>query len=235
MNKEHKEYEKEVKKWVEEGGKNVFKLPLSISRKINRINYLMEKLKEAIEEKNEKWKEKERKGYDNLKRTSLWTVLSASFSMYLYHPIKGGMVTDPEIQKDFLSWFLLKNLSENISDIEIEFGYLIVTFLNLDYCSGNSFLSMHDPFKKVEHENIKNSSELLKLSMKDDDVSAVIPTFYIPIRNGKIKNLKEDLERLKNRFKENWKFHIDSLAYEEFGPSIYNFYAQNLENKDDKN
>jgi hypothetical protein len=46
---------------------------------------------------------------------------------------------------------LLKKLSESLNDIEIKkFDFLIITFLNAEYCSENSFLNKHDPVKKVE-------------------------------------------------------------------------------------
>ena len=144
------------------------------------------------------------------------------------------MITKPELQKDFLSWFLLKKLSESLSDIEIEFSYLIITFLNMHYCGKNSFLNEHDPFIKVEREKIKESSGFLKFFMKDDDIRIVTPSLYIPVRNGKIKEVVKDVIKMEKVFKEKWNFDINSLMYEEFGPSA-NFYAQNLEEKGDKN
>ena len=84
----------------------------------------------------------------------------------------------------------------------MKFDYLIITFLNVHYYGKNSFLSEHDPFKKVEQEKIKESDEFLKSFMKNDDIRVVTPNLYIPVRNGKIKNLEEDLRKLENRFKE---------------------------------
>lgn len=218
--------EVKVKKCEEKNG--VFSFSLDISKKINNISYLVEKLKEEIEKKNGQWE----RCYKNFGNTVLWTVLSASFTMYLFRTDKGNQtVTDPEIQKYFLSWFLLKKISQKINDTEIKFGYLIITFLNLDYCNRNSFLSKHDPFKKVEHENIKKSSEFLKLFMKDDDIRVVIPNLYVPVVNRKIKILEEDLKELENKFKGKFGFDINSLLYWEFGPNSYTFYAQNLETK----
>ena len=87
------------------------------------------------------------------------------------------METNSEIQKGFLSWFLLKKISENLSDAEINFDYLIVTFLNSYYCNENSILIDHDPFKKKEWEVIKKKSKLLKHISSNDDIRVVIPSF----------------------------------------------------------
>jgi lysyl-tRNA synthetase class 2 len=219
------EYEKELKKWVEEKGKNTFSLSFDISKKINNLNYLIEKLKERIKTKDKSW---ERKKFDNV---ALWTILSAYFSIYLYHAEKGyQVITDQEIQKDFLSWLLLKKIYENLNDVEIKkFDFLIITFLNAEYCNENSLLNKHDPLKKMEWELTKEKSKILKHISLNEGVKVVIPSLYIPIRSGKIKNLEGDLKEMERRFEKKWGFNISLIKYEEFGFDNYIFCVQNLE------
>ncbi|MCE8163589.1 MAG: hypothetical protein I3273_06040 [Candidatus Moeniiplasma glomeromycotorum] len=204
---------------------DIFTYSLKVSKKINNINYLMKKLRENIEIKNKKWEEKK---FGNL---TLWTILSANFTMYLYHADNGHQaVKDPEMQKDFLSWFLLKKIHESLNDIEIKkIDFLIITFLNADYCRENNFLNKHDPIIKVEWEMVKEKSMILKHISSNNGVKVVIPNFYIPVRNGKIRNLEEILRAKEENFKKKWNLNINSISHEEFGFDSYTFLAQDLE------
>ena len=205
---------------------DVFGATWNISEKNNNFNHLLDNLKKTIEIKNDKHKKKK------INNVALWTILSASFSIYLHNTSKGHLEFKEEMQKDFLSWFLLKGISEKLSNVDIEFGYIIVTFLNSHYCDKSSFLSKYNPFGKIEREEAKKSNMFLELFMKDDDLKVVIPNFYIPVVNKKIVNLKANLETKKIEFKRKWNFDIDSLLYYEIGSSSYSFFASNVRNTD---
>lgn len=187
----------------------------------------MGNFKKTIETKDKK---REKKEIDNV---ALWTVLTASFSIYLYNTNENySRVEDKEIQKEYLSWFLLKKISETLINTEINFDCLIITFLNSHYCDEDSFLNNHDPFLKEKWELIKEKSKILKYISTNDHVKVVIPNFYIPVRNKKIINLEANLRKMKDEFEKKWKFSISSILFQGFSYSDYSVFGSTFK-KDD--
>jgi hypothetical protein len=47
---------------------------------------------------------------------------------------------------------------------------------------------------------IKEKSKILKYISSNDGIKIAIPNFYIPIKDGRIKNLKDDLKEMEVSF-----------------------------------
>jgi hypothetical protein len=119
------------------------------------INELMKNLVKQIKKKNKKREEYK------VNKAVLWIVLSAEFSVYLYQEKehKLSLVENENIQKDFLSYYLLGEIFDYLSSnkIEIEFEYLVITFLNKHYSMREDFLSDYDPFFKNYRETFEKT------------------------------------------------------------------------------
>jgi hypothetical protein len=138
-------------------------------------------------------------------------VPSAVFMMYLLKPIndKGcQIITNEERQKDYFSCFFLKKISQKLGNIKIKFDYLIITFLGVNHYETDGFLNKHDPdvkVKKEQREMLKKGisiPNLFKYLPSTGHMEVAIPNLYIPVKNGKIKNLEEDLKEMERKFKE---------------------------------
>jgi len=130
--------------------------------------------------------------------------------MYLLKPIDDEFcqtITNEEIQKDYFSCFFLKIISQKLGDIEIKFDYLIITFLGVNHYETDSFLNKHDPdvkVKKEKREILKGMPipNLFKYLPSTGHMEVAIPNLYIPVKDGKIKNLEGELKERERKFKE---------------------------------
>ena len=191
------------------------------------LELLLENMKKRIEKKNSKLL----KLYKT-KSNSLWTILLASFPIYLckitkeYGP-RPLESEEKEMQKDYLYWYLLKRISEKLEDIKIEFDLLIITFLNSDYSSSGAFLSKHDPYNKKFHDAMLKKSLFLK-HFKKESCDAVLPHFYIPIKEGKIE-LEKEIKRKEKEFRESHGCDANSIMYWQITSSTLFSYAMSFD------
>ncbi|RHZ37531.1 hypothetical protein GvMRE_I1g393 [endosymbiont GvMRE of Glomus versiforme] len=180
------------------------------------ISELMKNLLKQIKKKNKKRKEYK------VDKIVLWITLSAEFLIYLYREKehRHSLMENEDIQKDFLSYHLIKEIFEYLTsnDIEIEFEHLLITFLNRHYSTKEDFLNDYDPFFKNYKENFKRllgEKSWFYNQFNKEDIKVIIPHLYIPVIGKKIKNLKKELEKREKKFLKDWKFNINSLEYSE--------------------
>jgi len=214
------------------------------SEETNNFDHLINQLKETIKSKNDKWRKKaEEKKWEGMKNIALWTVLQATFLVDVKIPkeIKLSLLETKkihELHSKFLYLFLLEKIYKKLTKIEfkIDFGYLIITFLNHNYIDKGSFLDSHDPLyvarrgRATEKMMIKlkeNKKYIIPRLIPQSDVpwhafvEVAIPDFYIPIINYKIKNLNSHIEEKKKEFKEEFGLGFSSIECQEIPTCFY--------------